>query len=126
MHRVLLLLLLPLLFISTSQVDKVAARELIEIYHAKLGSDDHFNSRGQRLTNAAAIIRQDRANYHKFGVRDRGDTGDVYFSSKQNRATLERMLRRGRASRSTLRRIVNGRPRITVKVYRHSIDVFVN
>jgi hypothetical protein len=63
-----------------------------ETYYARLSGADHFNSRGQRLKSAAAIIRQDRANYHRFNVRDDEDTGDSYFSSKSNRAALERML----------------------------------
>lgn len=46
----------------------VQARELIESYIALLSDADHFNSSGQRLTSAAAIIRQDRANYHLFGI----------------------------------------------------------
>ncbi len=122
---------LPIVFLSVlvlvtgNLTGAVKSAELLEIYHARLSSDDHFNSRGQRLTNAAAIIRQDRANYHKFGIRDRGDTGDEYFSSKSNRAILERMLRNGNASRSTLRRIVNGTPLVTVKIYRRYIDVTV-
>ncbi len=122
----LLIGFLSVLVLVTGNLTGVArSAELLEIYHARLSSDDHFNSRGQRLTNAAAIIRQDRANYHKFGIRDRGDTGDEYFSSKSNRAILERMLRNGNASRSTLRRIVNGTPMVTVKIYRRYIDVTV-
>src|SRR5438309_1903209 len=35
------------------------AQELIESYIAFLSEADHFNSNGQRLTSAAAIIRQD-------------------------------------------------------------------
>ena len=46
------------------------AQELIESYTALLSEADHFNSSGQRLTSAAAIIRQDRANYYRYGVRD--------------------------------------------------------
>ena len=121
---------LKLFLLSTGlfcvSIPPVSADQLLEVYTARLGSEDHFNSRGQRLRNAAAIIRQDRANFHKFGVRDREDTSDDFFSSKRNRAVLERMLRRGHASPSTLRRIVNGTPRIRVKVYRNHIDVFVN
>lgn len=120
------LLLLVSFLTAAGFTQQLQAGELLEIYHARLGTDDHFNSRGQRLTSAAAIIRQDRANYHKFGIRDRGDTGDEFFASKSNRAILERMLRRGSASRATLRRIINGTPRITVKIYRDHIDVFVN
>jgi hypothetical protein len=38
------------------------AQQLIGSYVALLSETDHFNSNGQRLTSAAAIIRQDRAN----------------------------------------------------------------
>src|ERR1700748_1595566 len=46
------------------------AQELIESYTALLSEADHFNSGGQRLPSATAIIRQDRANYYRYGVRD--------------------------------------------------------
>src|SRR3984957_18842556 len=46
------------------------AQQLIGSYVALLSEADHFNSNGQRLTSAAAIIRQDRANYHRYGIRD--------------------------------------------------------
>lgn len=104
----------------------VKADNLLEVYHAHLGMDDHYNSRGQRLGNAAAIIRQDRANYHRFGVRQAGDTGDEFFSSKRNRAILEGMLRRGNAPRWVLNRIVNGTPTVTVRIYPDYITVVVD
>jgi hypothetical protein len=37
------------------------AQQLIGSYVALLSEADHFNSSGQRLSSAAAIIRQDRA-----------------------------------------------------------------
>lgn len=97
----------------------------ISIYSARLGPQDHFNSHGARLKSAAAIIRQDRANYHKFGLRDPEDQTDSYFSSKQNRALMEQMLSRGSASKQTISRIVNGQPLIHVRVYRDYIDITV-
>lgn len=100
-----------------------AADDYIESYCARLGEADHFNSNGQRLDNVAAIIRQDRANYHAFGVRDRGDEGDRTFASKANRARLEAMLNRGKASRAVRNAIVNGTPMICVDVYENFIDV---
>ena len=60
-----------------------AACDLKESYLARLGPADHFNSSGERLTSAAAIIRQDRANYHQFGKRDEEDDGDDFFGSKE-------------------------------------------
>jgi hypothetical protein len=49
------------------------AQELMESYVAFLSEADHFNSNGERLRSAAAIIRQDRANFHRFGRRDPDD-----------------------------------------------------
>src|ERR1700761_7892615 len=86
------------------------AQELIESYTALLSEADHFNSSGQRLTSAAAIIRQDRANYYRYGVRDADDEGDQFFADEGNRAVLEQMLDRGRADPGVLSRIVNGTP----------------
>ena len=55
-------------------------QQLLESYVALLSERDHFNSSGQRLTTAAAIIRQDRANFHRFGLRDPGDEDDTFFA----------------------------------------------
>jgi hypothetical protein len=95
-----------------------AAAELIGSYNAYLSSADHFNSSGERLTTAAAIIRQDRANYHKFGIRDQGDEDDDYFGNVDNRAVLERMLNDGHSDPGVLSRIVNSNVAIHVDIYR--------
>ncbi len=84
------------------------AQQLIGSYTALLSDADHFNSRGQRLTTAAAIIRQNRANFHRFGIRSPEDQDDPFFASEQNRAALEQMLDRGRADPGVIERIVNG------------------
>jgi hypothetical protein len=94
------------------------AQALVESYTAFLSEADHFNSNGQRLTSAAAIIRQDRANFHRFGRGDPGDEGDRFFASIDNRAALERMLERGRASPGAISAIVNRTPLIRVDIYR--------
>ena len=101
------------------------AQQLLDSYIARIGPDDHFNSRGVRLKSAAAIIRQDRANYHKFGLRDADDEYDSYFGSKANRARMERMLKNGRATGSARRDIINNQPLIRVKIYRNSVVVTV-
>jgi hypothetical protein len=94
----------------------------VESYCATLGEADHFASDGYPLDNAAAIIRQDRANFHQFGVRDASDENDSIFGRKANRARLEQMLRNGDISRSAERAIVRGTPDICVDVY----DDFIN
>ena len=57
----------------------LSAEPLLGIYVARLGSNDHFNSSGKRLTSVAAIIRQDRANFHKLGLRDIEDQNDFFL-----------------------------------------------
>jgi hypothetical protein len=90
-----------------------------------LSEADHFSSKGQRLTSAAAIIRQDRANFHRFGINDPEDEGDTFFADERNREALEEMLERGRADPGVLSRIVNGTPLIRVDIYRAVNGPFV-
>jgi hypothetical protein len=99
-----------------------SASELLETYFARLSSADHFNSNGQRLTDVAAIIRQDRANFHAYGIRNADDQSDKFFASKANRAKLEAMLRSGTVTPAARSAIVNGTPIIYVEIY----DDFVN
>jgi hypothetical protein len=101
------------------------AQELIESYVALLSDADHFNSNGQRLTSAAAIIRQDRANFHRFGIRDRQDQNDRFFADAGNREALERMLENGRAEPGVIARIVNDVVMIRVDVYRSASGPFI-
>ena len=95
-----------------------AAAELIGSYNAWLSKADHYNSQGQRLTTAAAIIRQDRANFHKYGIQDPADESDSYFNNVNNRALLEQMLNDGTSDPGVLQRIVNGNVMIHVDIYR--------
>lgn len=110
---------------STLLISRAFAQELLNTYIARIGPNDHFNSRGVRLKSASAIIRQDRANFHKFGKTDAEDEYDSYFDSKANRGRMERMLRNGSSSRSAINAIVNHRPLIRVKIYRNSVIVTV-
>jgi len=103
----------------------VRAQVLVESYTAFLSEADHFNSNGERLTSAAAIIRQDRANFHRFGRGDPGDEGDRFFASIDNRAALERMLERGRAAPGVINAIVNRTPLIRVDIYRDADGHFI-
>ncbi|GGD02336.1 hypothetical protein [Aureimonas glaciei] len=102
------------------------AMDPIESYCATMGDEDHFASDGYQLKSAAAIIRQDRANFHAFGKRDPSDEDDSTFASKANRARLEVMLKRGSIDRADARRIVNGTPDVCIDVYEDYIDVVVN
>ncbi len=105
---------------------EASAQQLVESYEARLGPGDHFNSNGQRLGSAAAIIRQDRANFHRFNRRDPEDEGDQFFADEGNRAALERMLERGRSSPSAISRVVNGTPLVRVDIFREQGSVSIN
>jgi hypothetical protein len=76
-------------------------------YTARLSARDHYNSNGERLQSAAEIIRQDRANYYVYGLRDSEDEPDSYFSSISNRARLEELLENGRTTPDAIDRIIN-------------------
>ncbi|WP_235919036.1 hypothetical protein [Aureimonas psammosilenae] len=90
---------------------------LLDEYTAFIGRDDLYSSSGERLTRPWQILRQDRANFHLYGVRQRGDTSDGFFASKGNRAMLEEMLSAGRMSREAATVIVNGGAYVKVQVW---------
>ncbi len=113
MKRIILFLLSTTLFIPNS----AQAQELLASYTAFLSQDDHYSSRGERLKSAAAIIRQDRANYHRFNMRDPEDKWDPFFGKIRNRSLMERWLRNGYMSRKTRQRILYGNPVIHVRIY---------
>jgi hypothetical protein len=115
------------LAIATAACTPIAAQaqQLIGSYVALLSEADHFNSSRQRLTSAAAIIRQDRANFHRFGIKDPEDEDDAFFADEGNRAALEQMLERGRADPGVISRIVNGTVLIRVDIYRGASGPFI-
>lgn len=101
------------------------AQQLLERYQARLSEQDHFNSSGQRLSTAAGIIRQDRANFHRFGKRDQEDETDRFFEASDNRTTLERLLDRGQADSGVISSIVNGTPLVRVEVWRNNSGAYI-
>ena len=96
------------------------ADDLIASYSAYIGQDDLYNSNGARLTEPWQVIRQDRANVHKFGIRQPGDESDGFFGSVRNRELAETMIRRGAISADAADLLLNGDVRITVEVWRGS------
>lgn len=90
---------------------------LIEEYSAYIGRDDLYNSSGTRLGSPWQVLRQDRANFHQFKIRQPGDQGDGFFSSKANRASFERMLRQGQISPAAGRMIMKGDVLVHVQIW---------
>ncbi|EBA18704.1 hypothetical protein RSK20926_13314 [Roseobacter sp. SK209-2-6] len=93
------------------------ADELLADYVAFIGQDDLYNSKGTRLSEPWQILRQDRANYHRFGVSQPGDEWDPLFQDKGNRAIMERMVQHGSIAQAAGRSIVQGGVMVRVKVY---------
>jgi hypothetical protein len=93
------------------------ADTMTESYQARLSAQDHRNSSGQPLKGAAAIIRQDRANVHKFGIRDPEDQSDRFFQNAKNRETLEQLINRGRSNAGALKAITQGTPLVNIEIY---------
>lgn len=106
---------------GTAQAD-----QFLGSYEARISDNDHQASDGYALDTAAQMVRQDRANWHKFGSGDAEDQDDPWFSSKASRTRLESMLNKGSAmSSSTRRAIINGEPVVQVDVYRNSVKVSI-
>lgn len=115
------LLLAPVLGPGTAQ-----AGDMLGSYVARISERDHKASDGYALDSAAQMVRQDRANWHKFHRRDSDDEGDDWFRTNEDRADLQRMLERsGAMSASTRRAIVDGEPLIQVDVYSNSVRVSI-
>lgn len=102
-----------------------AAQGPVDEYCTTITENDKSASDGYRLGDAASILRQDRANYHKFGFRDRGDQGDRTFGSADARARIPAMLDGGNNDPSVLRQIVAGTPRVCVWIFPSHIYVYV-
>ena len=101
-----------------------SADQYLGSYVARLSWNDHHASDGYTLDNAAQVVRQDRANVHKFGKIDGEDQGDPWFGSASARARFQAQLeRRSAMSSATRQTIMNGTPLIEVQVYSNSVEV---
>ena len=126
MNRARSLTVAGLLLASLPGTGAARADDMLGSYVARISDRDHHASDGYELDSAAQMVRQDRANWHKFHRRDADDQGDDWFRSNDDRANLQRMLQRGGAmSSSTKRAIVNGEPLIQVDVYENSVRVSI-
>ena len=107
-------------------VTAASADEFLGSYVARISQHDKQASDGYPLDTAAQMVRQDRANFHKFHDTDPDDENDVWFRTNGQRARLERMLGQGGAmGASTRRAISNGEPLIQVDVYRNHVEVTI-
>ena len=103
---------------AQSSITRSGTANLLDSYIAYIGEDDLYNSDGARLGEPWQVIRQDRANFHRFGIRDRLDESDSFFADADNRAAMERMLANGTITGSARRAILGGGAVIQVDIYR--------
>ncbi|WP_375568359.1 hypothetical protein ABWH92_11190 [Ahrensia marina] len=101
----------------------LAQGRVLTEYTTRIGPQDKVNSLGDRLETAAAILRQDRANYHRFDQADAEDEGDDVFDDRRERGRFERLMSRGVVQPDTARAIINGTPLVRVTVYATRMDV---
>ncbi len=64
------------------------AQQIIAEYYTMLIGADLRNSSGTPLTDFCAVVQQDRANYHRFGIRHDLDEWDPVFSNRAARARI--------------------------------------
>jgi hypothetical protein len=96
-----------------------------DLYWARLGAEDHSNKRGKAIESAAGIIRQDRANYHAYKIRDkRDDRTDDTYDDKAKRKWLATALRDS-LDKETKRIIYKHQPLVEVVTWEDRIDVNV-
>ena len=93
------------------------ADTLIGAYVAYIGRDDLYNSRGARLSEPWQVLRQDRANFHRFGISQAGDEWDPFFGNYDNRAAMERMIMNGYIEPAAARILLQGGATVFVRIY---------
>jgi hypothetical protein len=114
----LVLLAFAIVPVSAKGLSDILGVRLEQSFVARLSHRDHFNSRGERLTTIAQIIRQDRANFHRFNRRDPEDTSDSVFNEYENRRILEVLVDRAYDENTPVEAIVvNQTPKVRVEIY---------
>lgn len=83
------LLSLGLACFLLSHASSTFAYDGIDFYGCRISAQDRVNSRGVKLYRLRDILAQDRANYHRFGRRDRVDQWDAFCQTVANRQIFQ-------------------------------------
>ncbi|SFR44113.1 hypothetical protein SAMN04488005_1993 [Yoonia tamlensis] len=67
----------------------------ITSYYADLDAADMRNSGGAVLRDMGAVLQQDRANVHRFGITQEGDEIDAVFADRDMRAQIPALYANG-------------------------------
>ena len=96
-----------------------------DLYWARLGAEDHSNNSGNPIESAAGIVRQDRANYHAFKLRDkRDDRTDDTYDDKAKRKWLATALKDS-LDKETKQIIYKHQPLVEVVTWEDRVDVTI-
>ncbi|MCY1668984.1 lysozyme inhibitor LprI family protein [Rhizobium sp. SL86] len=95
--------------------------DIVETYTAVIAQADRRNSSGASLRSVADILAQDRANVHRFGIRQTGDSEDSFFRDRVNRTLLPRLLARGRVEPDAEQAILSGGD-VAIRVELHGLS----
>jgi hypothetical protein len=100
------------------------AQAPIDSYCTQISDHDKVASDGYPLSDAGSILRQDRANFHRFGTPDADDYADATFDSAKAREQIPAMLDGGEIEFGLDREIVNGYPYVCVDIYPKFLAVY--
>ncbi|EPX80111.1 lysozyme inhibitor LprI family protein [Litoreibacter arenae] len=84
------------------------AQQTLDRYTAVIGPQDRSNSSGVRLSQPDQILAQDRANVHRFGIRQPGDTLDRTFGTPEARRQIANLLARGTMGAGVAQALASG------------------
>jgi hypothetical protein len=115
---------LALALVGLVLVQPAQAQSPIDGYCAQISDQDKYASDGFELTDAGSILRQDRANFHRFGTADADDYGDSVFTSTSARENIPAMLDAGEIEPGLAREIVRGYPYVCVDIYPRFLTVY--
>lgn len=93
------------------------ADTLLGGYWAYIGRADLYNSNGQRLSTAAQVLQQDRANLHRFGISQNGDEWDPFFGTYETRSAFAHLVRQGGVGPRARNVLRSGGGTVYVKVF---------
>jgi hypothetical protein len=96
---------------------------MVDTYCAQISENDKFNSDGEALTGAAAMIQQDRANFHRFDLRDPDDQPDTTFEDAEARARIPDLIDNGFIPADVAEAIETDEPVVCAIVYDDAMDI---
>ena len=118
-----------ILLTGLSLIAEIASATALCSYQARISDNDKKNSSGASLNNGAnkstvaAFIRQDRANYHQFNLRDPEDQSDCNFSTKENRAKIDSLIKNSNIDQAVINQITSDNPIIKVDVFSDKLEI---